>query len=150
MGLQDIRDPLEVASATPTTAGAAEAGSLRDPLSDPLAMPVVEMAAPAEVAAPVEDLPLVPLPSAFKPERFLAATRARGARPEALKVLDQHLVALDATPDPRDRFERLKVLQVDVDQFVLRYRKDNARKKAVLRLKTWVDGAIKLRAAAFA
>jgi hypothetical protein len=91
------------------------------------------------------ELPLVHLPSVYKPEQFLNASAARGARPASLKQIDEQLAAVERTLDPRERFERLRSLKRSVDDFVLRYGKDNGRKEVVNSLKKWVDGAIRLR-----
>jgi hypothetical protein len=94
---------------------------------------------------PSTELPLVHLPSLYKPERFLNASAARGARPAALKQIDDDLAAVERTLDPRERFERLRSLKKSVDEFVQRHTKDNDRRKLVSALKSWVDGAIGLR-----
>lgn len=134
MGIRDVRPP-DAHQAPSASTGTGE-DSLTDSLVDPL-------------AGPSQALPIVPLPSAFKPNTFVESTRARGARPGALKVLDEHLNALDTLRDPRERFDRLKALKHDVDDFVLRYRKEGPRLQVVNRLKTWLDGAIELRSDAF-
>ena len=90
-------------------------------------------------------LPLVRVPSRFKPEMFLKASSARGARPAGLKLIDTHLTMVERTLDPRERFERLKSLQKVLDDFVLRYTKNNSRRRTADALKKWVDGAIRLR-----
>ena len=90
-------------------------------------------------------LPLVRVPSRFKPEMFLKASSARGARPAGLKLIDSHLTMVERTIDPRERFERLKSLKKVLDDFVLRYTKNNSRRRTADALKKWVDGAIRLR-----
>ena len=91
------------------------------------------------------NLPLVAIPSKFLPERFLAASSARGARPERLKLVDSHLSMLERAVSPRERFERLQALQKVLDDFVHHYTRQNTRRQAATQLKKWVDGAIHLR-----
>lgn len=140
MGVKQRADLNAPSSAVSPAAPGADV--LRDPLLDaaPPASPAVE--APA-------DLPLVPLPSRFKPATFMQASQARGARPAALKAIDEQLARVDAAHDPSERFEHLRTLQVVLRDFVGRYGKDNARGAAAHDLKSWVDGAITLRAPLF-
>jgi hypothetical protein len=96
-----------------------------------------------------DDLPLVNLPSRFTPEMFAKLSTGPGARPGALKEIDNQLAAVNGETEPRARFARLKDLQKTVDDFVMRYTKDNPRRAATTALKKWLDGAIRLREDAF-
>jgi hypothetical protein len=97
-----------------------------------------------------EALPLVSLPSRFKPELFHKASASPGQRPVALKAVDAHLAAVDASTDPIERFEHMRQLQVAVDAFVRRHAKESSpRVAALFALKQWLDGAVDLRAPLF-
>lgn len=133
---QDVQSKLAQDQASTVTKTTPPESSLSDSLVDPL-----------DAGGP--GLPMVRLPSRFKPQRFLATTRARGARPESLKEIDAHLSKLDTSPDPRERFDTLRELKRSLDAFVMRYTKDNPRGQAANALKKWVDGAIDLRSASF-
>ncbi len=119
--------------AVPQGTSATSGGACEDHLVDPLA----------------PELPTVRLPSVFKPGSFKEATRARGARPAALKEIDAQLAELDRAAGNRERFDHLKRLQVSLSDFLMRYSNKNNRRKAASDLKRWVDGAVDLRAPVF-
>lgn len=137
LGGAALGDPLEAPSAAPPAPAPANAGA-----------PTLA-GAPPPADGGADPLPLVQLPSRFKPAAFLQASNARGIRPRALKAIDDHLSAVDAAADPAARFAELTALQGVVDDYVFRYGKDNPRGQVTFALKQWVDGAVALRADRF-
>ncbi len=111
----------------------------------PRAPPVASEVGPAAPTS-AEPLPLISLPSRFKPELFHKASSSPGQRPVALKEVDAYLAAVDASTDPLERFEHMRQLQVAVDAFVRRHAKESSpRVAALFALKQWLDGAVDLR-----